>query len=442
MEPNTQLDTVLDEAGMSRAGLAARVNRASAAQGRPARYDHTSVGRWVKGQRPRGRVPELICEILSRQLGRPVTLDDIGMGCANAVHGGTVGCFVDRATALWRFDRQRGDLQDTPLITGMGAVAPVWQWENPPDDADLAHTTGPRVSPAHVAMVNAARARYESMYRQVGGVVTRGRVVGFLTEHTAPLLRGSYPDQTGRELFRAAGGLAAIAGICAYDSDAQGLAQRYFHQALRLAKASADRRFGGYVVALLVNQALCLADYHQAIAFAEAGLRAAGGHLSPALATDLYAMQAKAYAGMGAAADAYRRMALAERTAARIRPADEPPETGYIQPGLLEAHLAEALISLGEYDQARRYAEHAAGTRAHARGRVHRLATLATAELGQGEVDAAATSVLRMVELAGGMESRRLRDRFSDLRRALARHHTASAVTATDRIDEALSVPL
>ncbi len=48
----------------------------------------------------------------------------------------------------------------------------------------------------------------------------------------------------------------AVAGICAYDTDAHGLAQRYFHQALRLAKASGDRGLGAYVIALLVNQSL------------------------------------------------------------------------------------------------------------------------------------------------------------------------------------------
>ncbi|SFX47845.1 hypothetical protein SAMN02787144_1003267 [Streptomyces atratus] len=94
----------------------------------------------------------------------------------------------------------------------------------------------------------------------------------------------------------------AVAGICAYDSDAHGLAQRYFHQALRLAKSSGDKGFGGYVVALLVNQSLHLADYRQSVAFAQAALRGAGDHISPALAADLYAMQAKAYACLGDAA--------------------------------------------------------------------------------------------------------------------------------------------
>lgn len=163
----------------------------------------------------------------------------------------------------------------------------MWEWENPPDDADVSRNGPLRVSFDDVAVLRTARAHYEHMYRRAGGIATRGRILAFLNGEAALLLRGPYSDITGRELHRAVGGLVAIAGICSYDSDQQGLAQRYFHQALRLAKASGDRGFGGYVMALLVNQAVYMRDYRQAVAFAEAGTRAAGAHISPALATDL-----------------------------------------------------------------------------------------------------------------------------------------------------------
>jgi hypothetical protein len=77
------------------------------------------------------------------------------------------------------------------------------------------------------------------------------------------------------------GSLAALAGICAYDTDLHGLAQRYLFGALRMAKASADRGFGGYVIALLANQAFYLGLYRQVIQYAETALRGAGRALSP-----------------------------------------------------------------------------------------------------------------------------------------------------------------
>lgn len=445
MEPNTLLDALLAEAGMSRKGLAARINRAGAAQGEPMRYDHSSVIRWLRGQRPRGRAPEIIAEVLGKRLGRHLTLDDIGMGPKSAPQpaSSTLDGFLGKATALWRGDhQQRQDLQQAPVITGLPAVGPVWEWENPPDDADVSSRGTIRVGPPDVAQLRAARSHYEQMYRKAGGVATKGRVLRFLVEDTAPLVRGTYSDRTGRELHRAVGGLVAIAGICAYDSNAQGLAQRYYHQALRLAKASGDCAFGGYVIALLVNHSLFMGEYRQAVAFAEAGLRTAGTAISPALACDLHAMQAKAFARMGDQAGAHRAMTAAEVAAGRIRPEEEPAETGYVQPGLLENALADTLMRLGDTGPAQEYAAEAVAVQTHERGRVHRLATLADCELRGGDVDRAAGTATRMLETVQGMESHRLYDRLAGVRRSLAATRSTAAVDVICRIDETLRIPL
>lgn len=445
MEPNTLLDALLDEAGMSRVGLAARVNEAVRASGRSARYDHSSVIRWLKGQRPRGIVPDLICEIVAARIGRPLTLEDIGMGKTSAPQPTStpLAGFIERSTALWRGDMQkRADLQGAPVITGLPAVGPVWEWENPPDDVDVSRAGTPRVGTADVSLLRSARGHYEQMYRKAGGVATRGRVLQFLNTETAPLLRGAYSDGTGRELHRAVGGLVAVAGICSYDSDAQGLAQRYFHQALRLAKASGDRAFGGYVIALLVNQALYMREYRQAVAFAEAGLRTAGHAISPALACDLHAMQAKAFSRMGDQASAHRAMTAAETAAGQIRPEEEPAETGYVQPGLLEANLADTLMRLGDMTPATTYAAEAVATQTHARGRVHRLATLSDCQLRAGDADQAAATATDVLETMQGMESQRLRDRLVTLRRTMSSLDSTATSSVVERIDDTLRIPL
>ncbi|WP_030876308.1 hypothetical protein [Streptomyces sp. NRRL S-1868] len=447
MEPNSQLDALLDQSGMSRAGLAARINRLGSQADLTLRYDHTAVSRWLKGQRPRGRVPELICEVLGEKLGRILTLSDIGMGPVSAPDlppppgEGGLGAFVERAASLWRADQLHDDWPGPALLSGAAAVAPVWEWENPPEDRDVSRTAGAPVTAADVAVLHAARGHYEHLYRNAGGVATRARVAGFLTAEVAPLLRGTYDDATGRQLCRAAGALAAISGICAYDADAQGLAQRYFHQALRLGKASADLRFGGYVVALLVNQALFLGEHRHALACAEAVLRTTGAHLTPALATDLYAMQARAYAQLGDRAAAYACMRRAEAYSERIRPEEEPEETGYVQPGLVQVRLAEALLLLGEVEAARDYAQEAARAPAHVRGRVNRLATLSDVRLRSGDGEGAADAAVRMVDTAQGIESQRLRGRMRRVGQRLARHPGASAAEAAKLIEEALSVP-
>ncbi|MFJ6938299.1 transcriptional regulator [Streptomyces sp. NPDC101132] len=444
MQPNALLDALLDEAGISHAGLAARVNLAGRSRGLALRYEHTAVARWLKGQRPRGRVPDLICEVLADRLDRPVTLDDIGLGLPGRPGGATpLSGFVDRATALWRSDDQGRTRQLSPVaLTGTPAVIPVWEWENPPEDADVSRAGPTPVGPEHIEMLRAARAHYELMYRRAGGMATRARIVPFLGSETAPLLRGSYPDSLGRQLHRATGSLVAVAGICAYDSDAHGLAQRYFHQALRLAKASGDRGLGAYVIALIVNQSLYLREYRQAVAFAEAALRAAGSRISPALAADLYAMQAKAYAHLGDAPGALACIRRAEDAAGRILRGSEPAETGYVQPGLVNVQVAEALLSLGDLPAAYEQAAAAVDTPAHDRGRVHRLAMLCEVQLRQGEPDRAAEAAREMAEKARGMESRRLRERLAAVRAQLLSSGSVRAQETAELIDGALRVPL
>ncbi len=145
------------------------------ARGLALRYEHTAVARWLKGQRPRGQVPDLICEVLAGRLHRPVTLDDIGLGVPgepSAPHGTSAFGFVECATALWRSDeQQRPHLLGAPAVTGTPAVMPVWEWENPPEDVDVSRGGRHHVSMADIEMLRAARAHYEQMYRKAGGVV-------------------------------------------------------------------------------------------------------------------------------------------------------------------------------------------------------------------------------------------------------------------------------
>ncbi|MFC5187155.1 transcriptional regulator [Actinomadura harenae] len=421
MEPNLLLDALLDEAGMSYAGFASRLN-----QGRSTRYDHSSVHRWIRDHGiPRGDTPNLICDVLGERLGRSLTLADIGMDRVAAMHqtDHSLESALAHATALWRGDHRRSEVvEKTRLLRGAAAVAPVFEWENPPDDPDVSHHGPRRVGRSDIDRVQHARARYEQMYRRVGGVPVRGRVVAYLTDQVAPLVRGSYDDRTGRELLRAAGGLVALAGISAYDSNMQPLAQRYLVHALRLAKASGSRSFGGYVVALLANQAMYRGAHRQVIQYAETALRGARGHLSPALTADLHALQAKAYARLGDTTGCHLHM---EQSHVEIRPEEEPPETGYVQPGLVDTQHAEALRSLGDLRAAQEHAELALqASDVHTRGRVHRMATYAVILGQRREVDHAVEVGQQMFDLALGMESGRIADRVRTVAGALAHYDT------------------
>jgi tetratricopeptide (TPR) repeat protein len=417
-EPNVLLDALIEEAGFSHAGFAARVNQRGEQCGLEARYDHASVARWVRDHAiPQGRVPEIICEVLGSRIGRVITLSVAGLDRASGEPAAeaSLSQVADRAAAFWRSDVKRTQPPDgRPVLSGPAAISPVFEWENPPDDQDVSSDRGHRaVTAADVLIVRETRARYEQMYRRVGGIPVRSRVIEFLDSRVAPLLRDSYDDAMGRKLMRAAGGVVAIAGICMYDADRQAAAQRYFFDALRLAKASGDRGFGGYIVALLANQSMCLGRYRQVVQYAETALRGAQGFPSPALVSDLCTLQAKAYARMGDRAGCHEQMRRAENMAERIRLSEEPPETGYVQRGLVELQHAEALRQLGDLAPAQSYAEEALSTveLSHLRSQVHRFATLAMVLAEGADADATVAAAQQMLDRAQGMESRRVRER-------------------------------
>ncbi|WP_131741948.1 transcriptional regulator [Actinomadura roseirufa] len=384
--------------------------------------------RWIRDNAiPRSETPSLICQVLGAALGRPLTLADVGM---DRVRPGDLAdtplhAAINQAAALWRGDHKQSEaVEQACLLTGSAVVAPVFAWENPPDDIDVSHRGPLAVGTGDVALVRAARDRYEQMYRRVGGIPVRPRIVAYLNEHVGPLIRGGYDDRVGRELLRATGGLVALAGISAYDADRQALAQRYLLYALRMAKASGHRGFGGYCLALLVNQAVYRGDHRRVLQYAQTALRGAQGYLSPALAVDLHTLQAKAYARLGDTRNSHRHMTQAEGI--QVRPENEPPETGYVQPGLLETQHADVLRRLGDLAAAQVYAEESVRTadRTHLRGQAHRLATLAQIQSERRNAEEAAATGQQMLDRTEGMESGRIYDRIAGLSRALGAFRT------------------
>jgi hypothetical protein len=148
---------------------------------------------------------------------------------------------------------------------------------------------------------------------------------------------------------------------------------------------------------------------------------------------------------MGDRSGCHASMRRSEEIAARIRLNEEPPETGYVQPGLVEVQHADALRRLGALTSARSYAERsvAAAGESHMRGRVHRLATLATILAGQGEAEAAAGIAGRMLDSATGMESCRVHDHVVAVRDATtAVSDRAAARELSGRVDDVIGVPM
>lgn len=440
---NFLLDAAIAEAGMSRQGLARRIRAAGAGRGLELAYDHTSVGRWLRGQVPRPPVPEIICAILGDHLGRVVSRSELGFPATNSSHPrpDSLRGFVNVTTATWHADdQQRADIRDARPEQGALAFEPVWNWENEPGDGDVANAGLISVGSTDVRRLGDARLHYERMYRRAGGVTMHHRVARFLNQHAAPLLHGQYSDVVGRELHRAIAGLTTIAGISAYDSGFRGLAQNYLHQSLRLARSSGDGLIGCYVLAVLTNQALASGEPREAQALAAVALRSRDLNTSPALVADVRAMQAKAFAAVGDRTSARIAVRHAEAAIADIGSPSEPVETSYVLPGYIEAQMAETFLMLGSLAVADQLSSVAVDARTHPRGRVTRLATSASIALRRGDAERAAILAEAMVDAAHGWESYRLAGRMRRLRAEFEHGRPSITRSVVGRIDEALAV--
>jgi tetratricopeptide (TPR) repeat protein len=428
-EANLLLEELLTHASMSHAQLAREI--VAAAPKLKLSYDHASVARWIRDHAtPRDPAPAIICQILSDRLRRPVMLADIGMGRHRGTGRNAAEQIVAETSALWHGEaRGRAALS---LLTGPHASAPVWEWASPPHVLDLHREGRAHVDPADIALLRQLRMHYQEMYRRVGGEAVRPLLSRALIRFAAPLLRSAYDNDLGRKLFRAAGGLAALAGVCAYDADRQPLGQRHLFTALKLAKAAGDRALGAYVVALLANQTLYLDDRILVVQYAEAALRNGGSALPAALITDLHALAGKAYARMGQTDDCYQHLRQSAATAGRVQLAPADAEISYVQPGLVETQAAEALRRLGDLTAAEEHALESVRTApaTHPRGQVHRYAGLALVLTGQGRTDEAAAIAEQMLARAEGMESGRIHDRVAQVVAAMRPHAGDPAVAA------------
>lgn len=452
--PNEKLGTVLALAGISNAGLARRVNDLGAQRGLTLRYDKTSVARWVsKGMVPQGAAPHLIAAAIGAKLGRPVPLHEIGLADADpAPEVGLafprdVGEAVRSATELYRLDlagRRAGGGGIWQSLAGSFAVSayatPASRWLITPADSSVArdaavaeaaqgaHGQGGeasgevsplRVGHSDVAKLREAAAdarRWDSKYG--GGDWRSSMVPECLRVDAAPLLLGAYSDEVGRGLFGATAELTRLAGWMAFDTGQQEAAQRYYIQALRLARAAADVPLGGYVLASMSLQATYRGFADEGVDLAQAALERNRGLATARTMSFFRLVEARAHAKAGDAVAAGAALKAAEGWLERSRSGDADPSwLGFYSYDRFAADAAECYRDLKAPRQVRRFTEQALSrpTEEFVRSHGLRLVVSAVAELESGNLDAACAAGTRAVEVAGRISSARTTEYVRDL---------------------------
>jgi hypothetical protein len=423
-KPNGQLQALINETGMSNAGLARRVNACGAEHGLDLRYDKTSVSRWLRGQQPQGLTPEILAEVLGRKRGRHVSVDEIGMATGRQRKGLGAGmafetnlsAAVDQACGLWHADVHKSDYGGGPSLGASALLRPCRRWLTEPPDPGVTRSSGLRVGTADIDMLRHVTQDFTVADHRFGSGFVRPIAVHCLDTVVSTLLRGSYTEANGRRLFAAAARLTELAGSMAVDTDRPGLAQRYFVQALRLSHAADDRPFGGYVLAGSMSRLAASAGYaREPVQLARIAQEGTRRHATPLVRAVLHASEARGYALLRDVRAYTVASEQAREALEKASPADEPVGIPFDEAYLAD-ELAHCYLALRMPMDAAREAGLALA--AHPDSRVRRrcidLLLLATARVQAGEVEEACATAIRAVgtlpHLRSGLCNTYLRD--------------------------------
>jgi len=428
-QPNTQLSELLDEAGMPAKGLARRVVARGDQQGLSLAYDHNSVRRWLDGERPQQPTPALIADVLAEALGRPVSPSDCGLPADDDRTlefplAWTAG--IHTAGQLYRADVERR----RTLGSGYSPAAypsAATRWLTHPPGVEPAHRGRMRVGRPEIDAIKQMTRAFYDLDNRVGGGRIRTTVVQYLDSNVAPLLRGTYTSEIGRELFSAAAELTKAVGWMAYDCEDHGLAQRYLVQALRMAQTAGDHGLCAEILAAMGHQATYIGRAGEAVDLARAAQSAAARSGHPALVAECHLIEAHGHAGLSDARATSGALRAGERAFEKDDP--NPPDwLAFFDGAYLSAKIAHCFLALGSDAQTAVYAERSLEmNEGYVRGRVFNLLMLATAH-APGDPEEAVRVGDIALGLVEGLQSKRALSYLRRLDHRLRPHATRPEV--------------
>ncbi|MGI5293067.1 hypothetical protein ACQEVF_58505 [Nonomuraea polychroma] len=451
--PNQALADLMDEARLSQRALGKLVRELAAKRGMSLACSHMDVSRWLSGTRPRPPKPELIAAALGAELGRAVTLADIGMAATSetpidlGLRLTTATTLLTTTRQLWETDLQQAAFLHDDSVTAEMLIPPMARWlvavpgEPPHRSGRTLHVTA-----ADVDAVRTTCHMFEELDHRYGGGNARTAAVQYLHSTVVPLLHRQYDERVGRALFAAAAQFGYKVGAMAYDVGAHGLARRHFVQALSLAHASGDRALGGKVLALMSHQATFRREYAEAADLARAAKQGAA-HQATATVHAMYCMmEARALAGLGDHRNCRAALREAEQAFERRRPADDPDWIAYFDEAEYFDEFAHTFRTYGDYANAIRHAELALkeSSDRYRRSRVFCRLIAADAHLlgpaGQEDVEAACAMASQAFEHVTQLKSARVAAYVSRFKDNLERYASAPVVAEfTERWQPLLS---
>lgn len=366
------------------------------------------VSYWESGDRhPQEDIARILCRVYEatpHELGLTPTPEqarsDVGL-----VYSPALNEAVDTLTKLAVFDatRHTSVTNGTYSIEALNAACMDWLFKDSRYDAEKG-----RITAQDVAEVHAATQMFDSLDRSVGGDDQRLLAVQFVRDKLAPRLSRASDDRESRALFTAASTLCEVVGWMAYDAERHGVAQRYFVQALRLAKDADQPAYGAYVLNTMSHQALYLSRPDQALRFALAAK--ANGHVSsvPIVATEATLLAAQAHAQMGNTSECSAFLAEADQTFDQVRPDNTPTWAKHWTEAVFATFVGSCWVDLGKPREAYEplklawdAAKDSPRRRVYSTGQLAKVATL------NGDIEQAASLGISAVNSSSGQASQR-----------------------------------
>ena len=446
-ERNTALEAAVRETGRSQDGIAARFRLVAAECGEDglARVTRNHIAQWLRGVRPSGRAPHILCETLSRELGRTVTPTEIGLTTREQVLSAPAWD-VETSAALADLGATDLDIERRHLLTGsafsvaaLALPAEDWWQQRLHRARTRKADVRPLVTARDVDGIREMTRFFSQRDQQRGGRTGRTALIAYLRTEVADLIRSPATTERVRaHLMSAAGEMVYLAGWTAFDAGEHSLAQRYFRLALQLAAEAGDPPLAGHVVRAMAHQAVDLGHPNRALDLANASLT--DGRYTQAVPREralLGVVHARALAATGHTHDAIEALQRAEGDLDHATAGEpEPSRVFFFGEASLAHETARTLRDLGDLDAAEHQFQRSIRTRAAPFARTHAvtLGYLGALQAHRGHLDAAIHTWNSALDAMDGIHSGRTRDAVAHMRNALSplRHRGGTAASDLD----------
>lgn len=248
---------------------------------------------------------------------------------------------------------------------------------------------------------------------------------------TTTLLRdAAYTEQRGRRLLVAIGELCQLAGWVTGDAGNYPVAAHYYSVGVKAAHAAGDAPLAGNLISTLAYQVSNVGNPREAILLAQTADTGTKHRATPTTRALFKERVAWANAKAGDRKQTERALAAVETDYEHRQPSSDPEWVYWLNEAEINVMAGRCYVELGAADRA---APLLAGALAHYDERMTRELALYTSWLAEaqvmlGNVDEAAATATRTLELTAQITSARSDDRINLLRQKFRPYHTVPAV--------------